>query len=65
MRNQILTSQSSGYKWMGQPSKKEGVESSNPSGHHSTPRIRNQMTHMWHILLKFDLNKFDGYDPIG
>jgi hypothetical protein len=63
MQNQILTSQSLGYQWSDQPSQKEGVESSNPSGHHSTPLVHDQMTHMWHKLPKVDLNKFDGSTP--
>jgi hypothetical protein len=39
------------------------LESSNPIGNHSTPLIHDPMTHMWHILPKVDLNKFDGSNP--
>jgi hypothetical protein len=46
IQNQILTSQSSGYQWLDQPSQKEGVESSNPSAHHSTLLVHDQMNNM-------------------
>jgi hypothetical protein len=60
MYNHILTSQSLGYQWLNQLAQKEGVESYNPSGHHSISLVHDQMTQMWHMFCKVDLNKFYG-----
>jgi hypothetical protein len=61
----VMQTQSMSYKWKDQKSKKEGDKSSNPMGPHSKPLVRELMTQMWHILPKVNLNKINGFDPIG